>query len=142
MTRVADWAARLDGFVQENAARRFQYGEWDCCLFVCEGIRVMTGVDVGAQFRGRYGDARGARGVLREEVGVASVPKITERIAERLGMTEIGIGFAQRGDLVLLPRPARGWSLGLMGLGGTVLVAGGKGLLRVPVQTVFHAWRV
>ena len=54
LTRLPGWQGALDRFLTAHRETRFQYGVWDCCLFACDAIEVMTGVDVAAQFRGRY----------------------------------------------------------------------------------------
>ena len=48
MTRKPDWQALLDAFLAEHQFDSFQYGRWDCCLFVCDAIQAMTGVDPAA----------------------------------------------------------------------------------------------
>ena len=54
MTRKPDWQALLDAFLAEHQFDTFQYGRWDCCLFVCDAVLVMTGVDPAAAYRGTY----------------------------------------------------------------------------------------
>ena len=54
VTRKPDWQALLDAFLAEHQFDSFQYGRWDCCLFVCDAILAMTGVDPAAAYRGTY----------------------------------------------------------------------------------------
>jgi hypothetical protein len=46
-------ASLSDGLL-EHQSDSFSYGRWDCCLFVCDAIRVMTGIDLAADYRGAY----------------------------------------------------------------------------------------
>lgn len=115
--------------------RRFQYGIWDCCLFACDAIQVMTGVDPAAEFRGRYDSAESAR-------ALGSVRVIAEGTAARYAMPETPILHARRGDVALIRR-GRGYSLGVMALDGRhVMVAGARGVLRVPRLSACRAWMV
>jgi hypothetical protein len=132
--RHANWAMRLEGFLQKNAARPFQYGEWDCCLFVCSAIDAMTGTDPGWEFRGKYDSAKTAR-------RFGKVEKIAETVTARYGMKEVQPGFAQRGDLVMIKRS---WdrSLGIISVSGLITVVGEQGLILATRQDVVRAWRV
>lgn len=136
MTRYPDWAARLERLVRANAARPFRYGEWDCCLFVCSAIEAMTGVDPAVRLRGKY------RSIAEARQLVGSVRAVAEGYAAQLKMPEIGVMHARRGDLVLIERP-RAYSLGLVALDGKhLLVAGARGIVKIPRIRACRAWMV
>ncbi len=135
LIRYPDWAARLEVFLHANAARFFCYWQWDCCLFVCDAIQAMTGVDLAREYRGCYGSAEEARALAK------SVRAVAEQVAARHGLFEVSPQHAGRGDVVLIRRP-RGHSLGLVVLNGGVLVAGAKGLMFAPRILAARAWRV
>lgn len=133
MTRRSDWSSRLDVFLRQQADRNFQYGDFDCCLFVCDAIEVMTGIDPAAGLRGEYGSVRSAAELMKVTCGAASVARITEQVTKVHGMPEIPVLRAGRGDMLLISR-ARDYSLGIVPLDGRgAIVAGKKGLLRVPL---------
>lgn len=133
MNRFPDWATRLEVYLREP--REFHYGAWDCCLFVCDAIRVMTGVDPALAFRGKYDSAKAAR-------LLGSVKAVSEAVAARYGMPEVSIRHARRGDVALIKR-GRDYSLGLIALDGRrVLVAGARGVLTVPRLLATRAWMV
>ena len=44
-----DWATRLDKYFEDCATRSFEYGVFDCALFMADGVKAMTGVDVAAE---------------------------------------------------------------------------------------------
>jgi hypothetical protein len=143
MQRFPDWAARLEFFLLEQAERRFEYGRWDCCLFVCDAIAVMTGVDPAAEFRGRYDSARTAGQLIRRSYGAHSVAAIAAGVAARFGMREVPMRLAGRGDVVLIRRK-RDSSLGLVALDGAhvIVLAGSVGMARVPRFAGHRAWAV
>lgn len=143
MTRCSDWASRLDLFLTQNAARCFLYGTWDCCLFVCDAIEAMTAHDLAVEWRGRYHSAKEAKILIRKFCGgrTASLAALVERVAEHVGMPEIDVMHAQRGDVALFRR-AGTWSLGLIGLGGQVIVPYANGLMVVSKLKASRAWKV
>lgn len=131
--RLPNWPGRLERFVSDAADRRFRYGAFDCCLFVCEAIEAMTGTDPAREFRGRYSSRGAGRRLLLAAGGIPA-------IAAAHGMSEIPIGQARRGD-VLMFKPM---CIGLMALSGVdALVIGPDGaLMRINAKLAKRAWRV
>ena len=133
MTRLPDWEDRLHEFLNENAAREFSYGEWDCALFGANAVLALTGVDFAKNFRGRYQSAAGAVRALAEHgagdltstfsaaLGDACNPALAGRGDMVLHDGSIGVcmaGFAwfageEDGTpgLVAVKRPVEGWSM-------------------------------
>ncbi len=142
MTRSVAWQADLSAFLSLNQYRKFEYGQWDCCLFVCDAIQVMTGVDVAEWFRGTYSNRPGAVRRLREFCGKASLLAVVREITRANQMTMCGVLQARRGDVVLVRRGCR-VSLGLVAMNGKdVIVASRKGLWRIPISEALRAWHV
>jgi hypothetical protein len=128
MTRFPDWPARLDAFVTRNKDERFRYGRMDCCLFVCDAIEIMTGIDPAIDFRGTYGSRAEALQAMRRHTGSSSVRKVVEHVTARHGMGKVPVLRLQRGDIALIKRP-RDYSLGIVALNGReVLVRAAKGI--------------
>ena len=63
----------LREFLARAEARRIIYGQWDCCLWLADWGRVLTGTDAAGHLRGRYRTALGAERVLRREGGLREV---------------------------------------------------------------------
>lgn len=141
LTRKQNWQVLLHEHLCACRAREFQYGSFDCCLFVCDAIEAMTGVDVASPFRSRYGSRRQAFRALEMFAGRPSVEAVTERITADHAMPEVTPLLAQRGDVVLLKR-SYDFSLALVGLDGAILAAAQQGLERVPPSLAVRAWRV
>ena len=133
MLRYSDWPARLERYLHAQQGREFRWGSWDCALFVCGAIQVMTGVDPAGEFRGRYASRAEGRKLLYAAGGFAGV-------AEAYGMTEIPAIQAARGDVLKV----REGALGLMALDGrAALVLADAGIIAIrPLPDVLRAWRV
>lgn len=138
--RHENWPTLLAEFFAEHAAQPFAWGERDCCLFACNGIRAITGLDPAAKvFRGQYRDAAGAMRLVRKHGGVEA---IAEKQCAEFGFAELATPkLAQRGDVVLVDTPAAGPALGLCD-GSHGVFPGHDGLSRVPIAECRRAWRV
>jgi hypothetical protein len=135
--RRPDWQQRLDAFLRDHQFEPFHYGRWDCGLFVCSAIAVMTGVDPAASLRSVYSSPREAIQTLRAR-GLRSVEALVESVTTEYRMPETPVTCAQRGDVALVRH-----SLGLVAMNGReVLLASQKGLWRVPLSMASRAWRV
>lgn len=148
MTRFQDWQSRLEEFLRINGNRKFKYGQWDCCLFVCDAIKAMTGVDPAANLRGWYQTKWQAFDLIGKRVSnytrAQAVELIVEHVTAEHSMPEIALSKARRGDVALIRR-TRGMSLGIVGLdGASVIVVTEKHLARVPFGRIreARAWRV
>jgi hypothetical protein len=142
LSRRADWQQRLQQYLDLSSQACFQYGLFDCCLFVCDAIREMTDFDLAADFRGRYDSAASARAAMFHSVSSHSVRKVAEVITTRNAMPEVAPLLAQRGDVALLCR-VRTDSLGLVALNGReILTCERRGLRRLPLASALRVWRV
>ena len=79
--------------------RLFEWGKDDCCLFVGDAIKAMTGLDLASTFRGQYSSALGAYKILKKQ-GYKDVADLAEKMAARLGLKKVDINFAKTGDIV------------------------------------------
>ncbi|KZN39851.1 DUF6950 family protein [Pseudoalteromonas luteoviolacea] len=74
----------------------FNWGTFDCCLFVADWLNVVNGVDVAADFRGRYKTAIGAKRRLTR-LGFSDIQSVFKH-----HLKPIEIAYAQRGDIALV----------------------------------------
>jgi cell wall-associated NlpC family hydrolase len=145
--RREDWPQRLAEYLEEHRSTPFVWGTFDCCLFVCDAIEAMTGVDPGRNLRGRYVNETGALDVLLEEYGTDNLERVVEKICELEGYPEMTPSFAQRGDVVIVNAPLSAESmfhvcLGIVAPGGRAAVASPRGFILFPLSRVVRAWRV
>jgi hypothetical protein len=141
MKRFDDWPHSLDVFLTSRRDVPFRWGENDCCLFACDAILIMTGVDLAHGFRASYDTARSARRFIRE-CGAEGVGELADQITAQHGLRCVPPSFAQRGDLVLL-EGEHGESLGIVSLCGTEILAPAEHCLAaVPFGKGERAWRI
>lgn len=96
MTRLWNWAENLTAFLALRRDAPAQWGTNDCALFAADAVHAMTGVDMAAQFRGRYRTAAGAAALIDELGGLQAIA------AAAFGsMPRSSWRLARRGDVVL-----------------------------------------
>jgi hypothetical protein len=105
-------------------------------------MEAVTGVDVMADVRCKYRDAKGAARAMRE-LGGTDVATAAAAIAAKYQMPELpSVHFAQRGDVVLV-ESGQGPALGIVDFNGRhVLVPAEARVARVLVSDGRRAWRV
>ena len=150
LRRTHNWDTReLHEFFLARASEPFVWGKNDCCLFPADGIFAMTGVDIAADFRGKYADKASAFALIRTVTGGATVADAAAWCARQHNMPEWVDAsgkslplMARRGDLVVLEDGGRTIA-GLVALTGRhVISVGEEGLRRLPLNAVLRAWRV
>lgn len=138
---MQNWQRRLDTLLQSSQGVVFQWGEYDCGMFVARWIRELTGVDVAAAYRGTYSTEAGADAVFLS--GYSDLGSFAAAIAAAHGMTEVAPNFARRGDVVWVNNGTSYGALGVVGLDGRFAhCMGGQGTVRVHMHRWQRAWQV
>lgn len=142
MKRYTDWERRLSFFVSSRINCQFEWGNHDCCMFACDGIQAITGIDPAHEFRGIYHDRNTAITALRELYGTG-LEGVIEAITEEHGMPEIEPLTIQRGDIALI-HDKKGFPLmGLCVDGKYIGVPGDTcGISLHTIDKTYRAWRV
>lgn len=144
LTRVDHWATRsFHNFLLERAREPFAWGKNDCALMAADGIERMTGVDIAADFRGKYQTEAEAFALIRAVTGGETVEDAARWCAEKFALPAWPVPLcAQRGDLVVLVDEGRTIA-GLVHLNGRDIAAVGEGgLKRIPITAAYRAWHV
>lgn len=138
--RHQDWPNRLERFIASRKDAAFEWGKNDCCLFACDAIAELTGMDPAAPtFRGTYDTALGAARLLNDHGGVE---KIAETVTTMHDFAELPTPMlAQRGDLVLVDTESEGPALGIC-VGAEAAITGPQSLTFIPVGRCRRAWRI
>lgn len=137
--RQPEWVISLDELIRKNEKTPFKYGDFDCCLFVCDAIQAMTGVDVAADFRGKYQSEIGAAKFMLKFAGVRG---IAEMVAGEHGLEKVGLNFAGRGDGVYF-EPNGAGAVGIISTCGKQIVAAGEvGCVFFPKTDAKICWRI
>ena len=147
MRRLADWAERLNAYLEACENKPFQWGQHDCVQFACGAVEAMTGERPLPQLCGHYTTAReAARSIAAYGENLEAA--VTAQ-CRQLGFVEISPLRAQRGDVVLLATdsgddlsiPERG-ALGIIGMNGLPVFVDTHELLEVPLEVVRRAWKI
>lgn len=142
------WQTLMHRHIKEKREKPFVWGQHDCCTWVADHIKAVTGVDLYQEFRGQYTDAKGAFLAIRRIAGGATVEDAADYCFRKYGVLELKHpGWATRGDIVLYDqRDGDGNNepiLGVVNLDGQVgLFVTDHGFLRYPVAKCRRAWRV
>lgn len=94
MSKTTNWPQLLAEYIEAGATRPFLWGEFDCCLFAAECIRLQTGLDLASPYYGRYSTALGSARIQRK---LGSPEQLLDQHFERIPHNLI-----QRGDVVQL----------------------------------------
>lgn len=143
LARLAKWDTELfPGYLASIAATPFAWGSNDCCTFAAGGIQAITGIDVMADFRGKYTDEAGALAAIESVCGGTTVADAAAYCAQKAGLVELPKPlFAQRGDLVVCNAPSGQLVAGLVHLNGRqIVIVGENGLYRVPLRSAVRSW--
>lgn len=135
--RQSNWPARLNAFIEQRRAMPFTWGKNDCCLFTCDWISLMTGIDPAKSLRKKYGDALGAQRILKRRGGVEAVAACE---CGKLGWSEVLPALAHRGDPVSVDTE-HGAALGVS-MGRHAAFPGPEGVAFVLMSKCRRAWRI
>ncbi|PCJ99981.1 MAG: hypothetical protein COA45_03980 [Zetaproteobacteria bacterium] len=82
----------LDEFITQAAQRPFEWGKFDCALFVSDWCVKCAGFDPALNYRGKYKTEIGAkRQLLKKDKSMSN--------ACDDHMLRVGVNFAQKGDI-------------------------------------------
>ena len=135
--RIDNWQIALA--TELDKPRKFQWGKDDCCLFACDVIRAITGIDPATTFRGKYASAFGAYKQLKLQ-GFRGVMNVADMQCAANKWYPVPVLMAQRGDIVCTMFEDQE-SLGVMSDGFGVFV-GESGYVRLNVSNLIKAWKI
>lgn len=130
MERLPDWSVRLRAWLISIHGRPIQPGHHDCCLFGAGAIEAQTGIDLAADWRGRYSTFVGGRRVLRQAGYADHVALIATHLREA------PVIEACEGDIAILPT-GDGDAVGVV-QGAAVYVLAQTGRIGLAPMTAAH----
>ncbi len=138
--RFTDWRKRLIIAFTLGAKKEFKYGSHDCCLAVCDCIQLMTGTDLGREFRG-YKTEEEAHKFIRF---YGSLITLTEHVTKALEIPETFLGRMGVGDMGVVRGQEAREALCIMSLDGRNVysVGRGTGWMVHPKTAVLKAWKI
>ncbi|WP_213805763.1 hypothetical protein [Granulicella sp. dw_53] len=136
-------------FLLERSDIPFAWGTNDCALFAADAIQACTGIDIAADFRGKYTTQLGALRTISKLTGGSSIVDAATYCAEKHNLTEHTHPLmAKRGDLVVIDN-AGTLIAGVVHLNGReVISVSENGLVRLPIAdlngqpNVVRAWSI
>lgn len=137
MKRFPAWEHRLHQEIERARGKSFAWGKFDCAMFACDCIEVMTGEDPAAAYRGKYSDEAGALQLVGD-----SLLRFAHDIAMACGMPPQHPNFARRGDLVLVNNGTPLGALGIVSHHGHFAWCAADGLARVKMERWRLSWKV
>lgn len=140
-----DIKAEIIEYIEQCQTKPFQWGTFDCCMFVCDFYKQAIGIDLAHWYRDKYNDEAGAYQAMlkrtrRKKISNSLVQRVAEIECEANNFTEINYKFSQSGDMCVVNTP-QGWALGLIH-NGKVWATTTKGLVTLPLKEVIKAWRM
>lgn len=140
--RFDHWPELLEAFLAQHRATPFEWGRFDCALFACDAIHIMTGTDPAVDFRFQYSTELGAARKMKKFAG-GGLEEVAIKVTAAQGMAEIAVSLAQRGDVMLFDTEEHGPALGIVSLQGhAVHFASEQGLALIPLTACRRAWKV
>lgn len=143
--RVPEWPEILSEKVDEAAHKPFKRGHHDCCTWVAEVVKAISGTSIGEDLLGEYDTLTEAKRLLREYEEKSDKDGV--EAAFEIGMKENGfeeienLSFTKRGDVVLVETD-EGTSPAVC-IGQDVALVSRHGGLRIrSLDDAFRGWRI
>ncbi len=134
--RTDDWPEMLDYYIRSNAQKPYEYGKFDCFLFVKYFVPIITGVEIFKSVK--YKTMRGGTSILKKHGGLFNLVKLH---MEKAGFDEIAPPFARRGDIVGFKTKAHNEAIGIC-VGRDFVSPGEYELEYAPMIDAIIAWRI
>lgn len=134
MARRSDWRAALVAYLSATRDKAFAYGVHDCTLFAADAVQAMTGVDLAADWRGKYSTLAEGEDLLRAAGYDGNTAMVSALFAE------CPVAMAQPGDIAVIATEI-GDSLGIV-QGEAIYVVSPRGLSLAPLLTAYRAFKV
>lgn len=132
LERLPDWQPRLRAYLMGVGEQALVAGQHDCALFGAGGVEAETGVDLAADWRGRYATFAGGKRILRRAGFADHIALIGEHLPE------VAVQFARPGDIAIVPTE-NGDAVGIV-QGSSVYVLTPTG--RIGLVSIMRAARV
>jgi hypothetical protein len=130
--RIEGWERLLAEYIRQVYDSVFVWGQNDCALWCADWVKLATGQDLAAEWRGQYASEDELRALMEQR----RFPSY-EAIADSTGFAVVSVKFAQRGDIVLSPDGPLGICNGMI---SHFIME--KGMTRLPTLRCAKAWKV
>ena len=137
MERWHDWQSRLTDYLLAAGRQQIEPGRFDCMLFAAGAVRVMTGTDLAADFRGRYTTLAGGLRILKRRGYADHVALIDDLLGERVGWMAL-----RSGDIAAVPGYDGTPAIGVVTGDLIRCLAADGGVGPVALDAALYGWRI
>lgn len=130
-----DWPLQLDKYLFLCSERRFEWGVFDCLIFVSDWVHIACGFDPMEKARGRYNDEQSSKAVACEVIGTRDYINGLDSLFNRVLPV-----YCRRGDIISYNHNENE-CLGIVVDGGAMVLTL-SGLLRVPLRKCSNGWSI
>lgn len=143
--RLDGWERRFNDLIDERMNCKLVWGEHDCCMFVADSVKAITGNECAGFSRGKYSNKIGAYRKLKEYAG-GGISEMMNKIAEEYSLNEVGVNYAGRGDVALCVVDTHIGDdvevLGVLTGDGRIMIAGRDGLVANKKSVGVKFWKI
>lgn len=130
--RIEGWESLLNEHIEQAKDIVFEWGMNDCALWSADWVNKATGNNFASQWRGLYTSEAELNALMAERE-----LDLPADIADEVGLPQMDVPFAQRGDIVEHPQGCLGICNGLHSY---FLME--RGVTRIRTRDCVRAWRV
>ena len=98
MNKIPDWEMSFDAYLNRNLTRPFQWGEWDCVMFMCGFIKAMTNKELRPGSWKWSTEEEAMQCILKYGKGKGLAEGISNAVEMQKGIREIGSEMVTKGD--------------------------------------------
>lgn len=132
--RLHNWDLSLAQFLKDSAEKEFAWGTWDCCRFVNEAIKCVSGIDYFTHVKGRYTTEIGAQRLIKRIAGKGLYEAFRTLLNEPKPLL-----LANRGDIAVVHQ--NGYEIAVVIFNGYWAVTE-NGLENIIPDTVLGVWGI
>lgn len=138
--RIEGWESRLATLVAKAQDKTFEYGKFDCVLFVMDVVKSLTGKDPlkGLGIRGKYKTKSEAAKFI---VKLGGKKGFKGAVTKALGTQPKGPRYGGRGDILMYQSSIPDNHLGVC-IGSKVAIPSEEGLLFVSILDCICCWNI
>lgn len=143
--RYEDWPSRLYHYLKKHESIEFEYGKFDCCLFVARWLTECTGETVTEFDDFNYHSSESALLFLKRRKLNTPIDAV-KLVIQRINAPEIPPFMAKRGDVVIVEAQTyedinNNLVAGIC-TGRDVAVLSFTGIIYVPITSIKSAWEI
>ena len=138
MKKLPQWEILLFDFISSNTEKPFKWGKWDCCIFVIEAVKAITGKSI---VEVSWTNKLEALFFIKENG--KTINSATTKFLKKAGLKTIEKNFITAGDVVLL-KDVHNNSEKIMGIctGNLIACVSEEGISYRENQSAVKVWRI